>query len=94
LKSDIAAVFGSTIAMELLSLGQKKIISMGPAPWNKLLPDLYVSNSIKLKHFLNNMSNFQANKTDIYPWAYYMINFGNDFSILKFEENKHTWVMK
>jgi hypothetical protein len=49
---------------------------------------------IKLKHFLNNMSNFQANKTDIYPWAYYMINFGNDFSILKFEENKHTWVMK
>ena len=94
LKSDVAVVFASTIAMELLSLGQKKIISMGPAPWNKLLPDLYVSDNTKLEHFFNNMSDFQGNKTDIYPWAYYMSNFGNDFSILKFEETMHTWVMR
>lgn len=94
LNSDVVVVFASVIAMELLSLGQKKIISMGPAPWNKLLPDLYVSNNTKLEHFFNNMSDFQGNKTDIYPWAYYMSNFGNDFSILKFDETRHSWVMR
>jgi hypothetical protein len=94
LKSDVAAVFASTIAMELVALGQSKIISMGPSPWNKLLPDLYISNVTKLQHFFNNMENFQANKSDIYPWAYYMANFGDEFLILKFDKNKHTWVIK
>jgi hypothetical protein len=88
--SDLIASFGSNIAMEFVARGISNVLTLGPAPWNKLLPKLY-------KPDLNSLSNYfmcgseEINISSIYPWAYFVSTFGTDFDLVKFNAKKSKW---
>ena len=88
--SDLIVSFGSNIAMEFVARGISNVLTLGPAPWNKLLPKLY-------KPDLNSLSNYikygdeEINFRDIYPWAYFVSTFGTDFEIFNFNAKKSKW---
>jgi hypothetical protein len=89
-KSNLIATYGSTIAMELVSRGIQNVITLGPALWNNLLPQHFLPNTSQLKNYI--LSNTPTIKvSQIYPWAYFINNFGTEFKSIRFIEEKSRW---
>ena len=88
--SDLVASFGSNIAMEFVARGLSKVLTLGPAPWNKLLPNLFRPNSNLLTSYLNS-DNEYTNVQSIFPWAFFVSTYGIDFEFLKFDKDSSKW---
>lgn len=88
--SDLVATFGSNIAMEFVARGHFKVLTLGPAPWNKLLPKLYCPNLNSLASCLKS-SNEYIDAKSIFPWAFFVSTYGIDFEFLKFDKDSSIW---
>ena len=88
--SDLVASFGSNIAMEFVARGMQNIITLGPAPWNRLLPKFFLPNSPALLDYLNYNEEL-IDIRSIYPWAFFVSSYGTDFQLLKFNMIKSNW---
>jgi len=88
--SDLVASFGSNIAMEFVARGLSKVLTLGPAPWNKLLPNLFCPNLNSLASYMKS-NNEYINVKSIYPWAFFVSTYGIDFEFLKFNRAASNW---
>jgi len=88
--SDLVASYGSNIAMEFVARGMQNVITLGPAPWNRLLPKFFLPNSPALLDYLNHKEKLM-DISSIYPWAFFVSSHGTDFKLLKFNKIKSNW---
>lgn len=93
LGSDLNVNYCSSISMELVVLGAKKVITLGPAPWNKLIPKHIVQTKVSLKNYLDSKHK-PIQIEDIWPWAFYSATFGKDFSLFDWNKGKNKWVLR
>jgi len=92
LSSKFVMNFSSTIAMELAIRGFHRFATLGPAPWNQLLPKHYTPNGRELKIFFDNPPS-SMKVTNLYPWAFYVATFGNDFQAIQYDNKKKKWIL-
>ena len=93
LESDLIASYGSTIIMEFYAHKFSNIITMGPAPWNSLLPERYVPTIEKLQEFVSSVkSNVKFDK--LLPWAYFQMESGIEFELISTDDKTGRWKMK
>lgn len=93
MKADITANYWSTIAVELMIRGHRRVITMGDAPWNSMLPEYWVPNVLQLQRFLH--LDPPKIKTDrIFPWAYYYAVYGKKFEVFEFNSALKRWIFK
>lgn len=88
--ADLNANYCSSIAMELIGLGIQNVITLGPAPWNELIPQQFCANSKSIRDFVSK-GNQSLSKANILPWVVYSKNFGIDFTLFKFHPKNSTW---
>ncbi len=93
LSSDLCVNYCSSISMELVALGAKEVITMGPAPWNKLIPKHTVQSEVSLKAYLVSKPK-PIRIEDVWPWAYYSATFGEDFSLFDWTKGKNKWELR
>jgi hypothetical protein len=76
--------------MELVARGKKNVITLGPAPWNRLLPRNFTPS---LEHLSRHLKSGipEISVSDIYPWALFMSRFGENFKVLKFDKKTSSW---
>jgi len=90
MKAHLIASFGSAILTEFIARGCQNVITLGPAPWNKLIPERYLPNSGALKAYL--ISERQLISAEqLYPWAYFQSEFGNSFNIISTDPSSGVW---
>jgi len=93
LESDLIASYGSTIIMEFYAHKISNIITMGPAPWNILLPERYVPTIQKLQEFIGSVkSNIEIDK--LLPWAFYQMESGIEFELISTDDKTGRWKMR
>ena len=92
LSSNFVMNFSSSIAIELAVRGFQSFATLGPAPWNQLLPKHYTPNVRTLKIFFDNPPS-SMKITDLYPWAFYVATFGKDFLAIKYDNKKKKWIL-
>lgn len=93
LKADLIASYGSTINIEFYARKLSNAITLGPAPWNNLLPERYMPTTEKLKDFISSInSNIQMDK--LLPWAYYQMESGIEFELITTDDKTGRWKMK
>jgi hypothetical protein len=93
LSSDLCVNYCSSISMELVALGAKEVITMGPAPWNKLIPKHTLQSEVSLKAYLVSKPK-PIRIEDVWPWAYYSATFGEDFSLFDWTKGKNKWELR
>jgi hypothetical protein len=91
--ADLNVNFCSTIAMELIAIGITNVITMGPAPWNNLIPSRYCPNASLLQAFLLKQPD-QLNEASILPWVTYINTFGESFKLFDFDSKRSSWHMR
>ena len=91
LKADLIASFWSSINIEFMARGLANVINLGPAAWNRLVPENYLPTIEKLQKFLDNKPD-KIEVKKLYPWAYYQAEAGNSFKII--ETNSITGIWK
>ena len=91
--ADLNVNFCSTIAMELIAIGITNVITLGPAPWNNLIPTRYCPNPILLKSFLSRQLD-HLSEASILPWITYINTFGESFKLFDFDPKKSSWKMR
>ena len=90
MNADLIVSFGSTILTEFIARGCQDVVTLGPAPWNKLIPERYLPNSEALKEYL--ISERQLISADqLYPWAYFQSESGNSFNIISTDPSSGVW---
>ena len=93
MKADITANYWSTIAIELMIRSHRRVITMGDAPWNSMLPDYSVSNELELQSFLQ-LDPPKITIESIFPWAYYYAVFGRKFHLFEYSRSIKRWIFK
>jgi len=78
--------------MELAIRGFHRFATLGPAPWNQLLPKHYTPNVGELKIFFEHPPS-SMKITNLYPWAFYVATFGNDFQAIQYDNKKKKWIL-
>lgn len=91
--ADLNVNFCSTIAMELIAIGITNVITLGPAPWNNLIPSRYCPNISLLQAFLLKHQD-QLSEASILPWITYIHTFGESFKLFDFNPKKSSWHMR
>ena len=90
---DLIASYGSTINVEFYARKLSNVITLGPAPWNHLLPERYLPTKEKILDFMSsNTTVIQADK--LFPWAYYQIESGTEFELISTDKRSGRWRMK
>ncbi len=92
LSSNFVMNFSSTIVVELAARGFQRFATLGPAPWNQLLPEHYTPNARELEIFFDNPPSLM-NVTNLYPWAFYVSTFGNDFQAIQYDNEEKKWIL-
>jgi hypothetical protein len=92
MSSDLVTNFSSTIVMELAARGFQRFATLGPAPWNQILPKHYTPNTRKLKNFINDLS-VSLRQNELYPWAFYVATYGTDFEAINYDNDKKEWFL-
>jgi len=93
LEADLIASFWSTINMEFMARGLINVINLGPAAWNRLVPENYLPTTERIQKFLNNKPN-KVEVKKLYPWAYYQAEAGNSFKIIETDSKTGIWKIK
>ena len=88
--AEIAAVYWSSIAIELLMRGHRNVITMGRASWNPMIPEGSVLSEDALKTYLNGAPP-KISVNDLAPWAYYYATFGKKFQVFFYSTTKLKW---
>jgi hypothetical protein len=92
MNAHLIASFGSTILTEFIARGCQNVVTLGPAPWNKFIPERYLPNSEALKEYL--ISERQLISAEqLYPWAYYQSESGNSFNVITTDPISGVWVI-
>ena len=92
MKADLIAGFGSTILTEFIARGCQNVVTLGPAPWNKFIPERYLPNSFILKEYL--ISERELISVDqLFPWAYFQSESGNSFKLISTNPSSGIWVV-
>jgi hypothetical protein len=68
------------------------VVTLGPSPWNKFIPERYLPNSEALKEYL--ISERQLISAEqLYPWAYFQSESGNSFNVITTDPISGVWVI-
>jgi len=88
--SDLIVNYCSTIAMEFVAQGLQNVVTLGPSPWNQLLPLNFLPTEESISKFVKNPFP-KISSEDVHPWAYYCSEFGRKFSLTYFDRSSTTW---
>jgi len=91
--ADLIASFGSTINIEFVARELQNVVTLGPAPWNQLLPSRYLPSIQEINRYLSNDPEKISSK-NIWPWAYYMAESGIDFKFIETNKVTGEWSFK
>jgi hypothetical protein len=89
-KADLIASFASTINIEFLARELRNVITLGPAPWNHLLPERYLPTEVKIKKFINSSPD-EISLQKLLPWAYYQCESGTQFELVATDAKTGVW---
>jgi hypothetical protein len=90
MNADLIVSFGSTILTEFIARGCQNVVTLGPAPWNKLIPERYLPNSEAIKEYLVSERHF-ITAEQLYPWAYFQSESGNSFNLISTDPSSGVW---
>lgn len=89
-KADLIASFASTINVEFLAREFHNVITLGPAPWNHLIPERYLPTEEKIKEFVNSYHD-KISSNKLLPWAYYQSESGTQFELVTTDDKSGIW---
>ena len=92
MKAHLIASFGSTILTEFIARGHQNVVTLGPAPWNKFIPERYLPNSDALKEYLISEREL-ISPEQLFPWAYFQSESGNSFNLISTNPDSGIWVI-
>ena len=90
MSADLAVNYCSIIAMELVARGAQNVITMGPSPWQGLLPERQIESKFELVATLEIMQKKVAPEK-ILPLCFYLSIHGFNFQATRFLENENNW---
>ena len=90
MSADLAVNYCSIIAMELVARGAQNVITMGPSPWQGLLPERQIESNFALAETLEIMQKKIAAEK-ILPLCFYLSNHGINFQTTRFLETENNW---
>ncbi len=93
LEADLIASYGSTINMEFYARKISNVITLGPAPWNHLLPERYLATKEKIQAFMSS-DKPEIDLDKLLPWAYYQMESGIEFELISTDDKTGHWKMK
>jgi hypothetical protein len=93
MRADLVANYWSTISIELLARGKTRVITLGDAPWNQMVPTNSTRTPSAIAEFLNSEDK-EINIECLYPWAFYYATFGKQFQSFRFDANLKKWTLK
>ena len=91
--ADLVASYWSTIIMEFLARGNQNVISLGPTSWNRLLPSRHLPSRPEILRFISHEKQLFTVE-DLFPWAYFMAEFGTDFKLVSTNAKNGKWYFK
>lgn len=90
MNADLALNFCSIIAMELVARGAQHVFTMGPSPWQGLLPERQIQSDFSVIQ-IQEKSKLRVEKDQILPWCFYSSKHGYDFQITKYYDSDNNW---
>lgn len=93
MKAHLIASFGSTILIEFIARGHQNVLTLGPAPWNKFIPERYLPSSDALKEYLISDRKL-ISPEQLFPWAYFQSESGNPFNLISTNPSSGIWEIK
>jgi len=90
MSADLAVNYCSIIAMELVARGAQNVITMGPSPWQGLLPERQIESNFTLAATLQIIEKRVASEK-ILPLCFYLSNHGFKFQTTRFIDTQNNW---
>lgn len=90
MSADLVLNFCSIIAMELVARGAQNVITMGPSPWQGLLPERQVESNFSLTMALEIIKS-KVSPERILPFCFYSNKHGFSFQITRYSDLDHNW---
>jgi hypothetical protein len=76
--------------VEFLAREFHNVITLGPAPWNHLIPERYLPTEEKIKEFVNSYHG-EISSEKLLPWAYYQSESGTQFELVTTDDKSGIW---
>ena len=90
-RSDLVTHYGSSIGAELVYRGKTPVYALGRTPWQYFDPEHHLIAKEDIdKLDLNNLK--RSEKATVFPWSYYQLTGGREFSYLKLSD-KFGWTL-
>jgi len=90
MRADLVVHFNSSIGIQLIYLGHKSVMTLGPAAWRNLVPETSAQNLLGVKSFLSTpQKNWRPE--DVLPWAYYRADFGELLYHFQYQAFDSSW---
>lgn len=90
MSADLAVNYCSIIAIELVARGAQNVITMGPSPWQGLLPQRQIETNFTLAGTLELMKE-RVEPERILPLCFYLSNHGISFQETRYLEAENNW---
>jgi hypothetical protein len=90
MSADLAVNYCSIIAMELVARGAQNVITMGPSPWQGLLPHRQIESNFSLTDTLEVIKERVALE-NILPLCFYLSNHGTNFQVTRYLGTENNW---
>ncbi len=90
MSADLVANYCSIIAMELVARGAQNVITMGPSPWQGLLPERQIQKNFSLEETLEIIKE-RVLPEKILPLCFYLSSHGFRFRITRYFESENNW---
>ena len=90
MRADLVFNYWSIIAIELIARGSQNVFTMGPSPWQSLLPERQINSGFSLPQTLEILKK-KISPEQIIPLCFYLNKHGIDFQITKYLESEKNW---
>ena len=90
MSADLAVNYCSIIAMELVARGAQNVITMGPSPWQGLLPHRQIESNFSLTDTLEVIKERVALE-NILPLCFYLSNHGTNVQVTRYLGTENNW---
>jgi len=87
---DLVFNYCSIIAMELTARGAQNVITMGPSPWQGLLPERQIESDFSLTEALEIIKS-RVTPERILPFCFYESRHGFSFQVTRYVESENNW---
>lgn len=87
---DLVFNYCSIIAMELVARGAQNVITMGPSPWQGLLPQRQIESNFSLIETLEIIKE-RVEPEKIIPLCFYLSKHGFSFQVTRYLEAESNW---